>query len=100
MEIKKYFWDYDFGIIDCDKNDNVIMHRIMERGDFESMCWLMKKYSSKQLSNFIRSKGYKLLPLRELNYWAIMSNMKNHERKELMKKAKKRTGIWYERMSS
>jgi hypothetical protein len=94
----RFFWEYDQQVIDIHKHCELIMARIMARGNWQSMIWLREKYSVKKISNFLFRKGWKVLPPRELNYWALVGGVSDRKRKELLWKARKTNPIWRNRI--
>jgi len=88
------FWEYDPGTIDTAKHAGLIIDRIMERGSWASMGWLKKTYTKDQLVSFLENKGHRTLPLRELNYWALMSGIPLEKRRNWLKNTSKRHHVW------
>ena len=94
----RFFWEYDQQKIDIHKHCDLIMTRIMARGNWQSMVWLRKIYSVNRIKKFLFGKGWKVLPLRELNYWALVGGVSDQQRKELLRKARKTNTIWRDRI--
>ena len=88
------FWEYDPGTIDRAKHAGLIIGRIMERGSWASMVWLQKTYTRDQLVAFLENKGYRILPLRELNYWALMTGIPSEKREDWLKETGKSSQVW------
>ncbi|MBW1910164.1 MAG: hypothetical protein JRJ11_11585, partial [Deltaproteobacteria bacterium] len=88
------FWEYDCGTIDIIRHDSLIMGRIMERGSWVSMDWLQKKYSREQLGSFLEKRGNRILPPRELNYWALMCGIPSDKREKWIKHARGKQDVW------
>ena len=93
------FWDCDPEKIDIIEHSNFIMHRIMERGTYAAMRWLQQTYTDEQRCLFIEEKGYRVLPLRELNYWLMMSGVPEKRKKILLDKSRKQNNVWQKRYS-
>lgn len=93
----RFFWEYDQGVIDVHDHADLIMARLMARGNRQSMIWLRKIYSGKQIRDFLFRKGWQVLPLRELNYWALVAGIADGEKKKLLQKARKANAIWRDR---
>lgn len=74
------------------------MARIMARGDWQAMVWLRKVYSVEKIRNFLFRKGWKVLPPRELNYWALVGDVSDRKRRELLRKARKTDPVWRNRL--
>ncbi len=83
--------------LDIHKHADVIMARIMERGSWEAMVWLKKTYQPEIISDFLFNKGWKVLPPREVNYWALLSDMPENAKTRLTEKAAARDAVWSKR---
>jgi len=94
----RFFWEYDQGVIDVHDHADLIMARLMARGNRHSMAWLRKMYPEKQISDFLLRKGWKILPLRELNYWSLVAGLADGEKKKLLQKAREADVIWRDRL--
>ncbi len=88
------FWEYDPETIDKVKHASLVIGRVMERGPWESMVWLQKTYTKDQLVSFLENRGYRTLPLRELNYWALLSGISSEKRQNWLKNAWKSPHVW------
>ena len=70
----------------------------MERGSWESMIWLRKTFPNAELKTFLQKKGAKILPPRELNYWALVCGIPDETRKQWIKAARRRNGCFEDLM--
>lgn len=93
------FWDYDPLEIDPIKHAGLIIGRVMERGSWASMLWLQRTYSRDQLVSFLEKKGHRMLPPRELNYWALVSDVDPVKRGEWLKRIREKPDVWENRYS-
>lgn len=93
------FWEYDPLRIDLIKHAGLIIGRVMERGSWASMLWLKKTYSRDQLVSFLETKGHRMLPPRELNYWAMVNDVDPVKRGEWLKKVREKPDVWENRYS-
>ena len=91
------FWEFKPEDIDIVEHSDTIMERIMERGDWNAMRWLKKTYTSEQIISYLKKRGKRVLPLRELNYWALISGVAPGEKKRWLQDAKSRDAIWRDR---
>ena len=89
-----FFWDYDEKTVEINRHAYLIMARIMERGSWEAMVWLRKVYADEELTAFLQKKGTRILPARELNYWALICGIPAETRRQWVKKAKERKSVW------
>lgn len=93
------FWDYRVGQMDVRKHADAIMDRIMERGTWDAMCWLRKVYDSDQIVSYLKRRGKRVLPPREMNYWALVSGVPKDQRAAWMEEARKPLNVWKDRFS-
>ena len=84
------FWEYDPESIKLREHANLVMARVMERGNWRAMIWLGRVYSKKKLVSFLSSRGRRILSPRELNYWALVTDISNEERQEWIAEARDR----------
>lgn len=95
--LHRFFWEYDPQALDIHKHASLIMARLMERGSWQAMVWLEKAYSPEVIAYFLSDKGWRVLPSREVNYWALLSGMPEDTKKQLVLKAEKRDAVWGKR---
>lgn len=93
------FWEYDPGTVDVVKHADLVMGRIMERGGWAAMCWLRKTYTTEQLVSFLERRGKRVLPIRELNYWAVITEIPEEKKQMWFKEARKAPYVWRRRVS-
>jgi hypothetical protein len=92
--LSSLFWEYAAQSIDIVEHARAIMERVMERGSWESMIWLRKTYSGTELVSYLEDRGKRVLPPRELNYWALVCGIPFEKRKEWLKEALDRNDVW------
>ena len=95
--LHRFFWEYDPDKIDRIKHADLIKAKIMERGTWQAMTWLKEVYSDAEREEFLSRKGIKILPPRELNYWAMVSGVSGNKRKKWLKQAVREKNPWKER---
>ena len=95
--LHRFFWEYDPDKIDTIEHADLIKARIMERGTWQAMTWLKEVYSDAEREEFLSRKGIKVLPPRELNYWAMVSGVSDNIRKKWLKQAVREKNPWKER---
>ena len=88
------FWEYEPGTIDIVRHADLIIGRIMERGTWASMSWLRETYPVKKLVSFLEKRGRRILPPRELNYWALMSGISDEQREKWVKESREKPHVW------
>ena len=95
--LRRFFWEYDPRALDVERHADVIMGRIMERGNWDAMRWLRQTYPVERLRRFLEMRGQRMLPPRELNYWALICDIPADIRQHWLKQARNRHTIWNDR---
>jgi hypothetical protein len=73
--VARLLWDVDARQIDLDRDRALILERVMTRGTWEAMKWLRRRYPDSVIADFIRTRGRRLLPPRDLAYWSLVCNV-------------------------
>jgi len=95
--LHRFFWEYDPGKLDVDRHADLIMARLMERGSWQAMVWLRKTYPAAKIARFLEKKGWRVLAPREINYWALVCDLPENRKTELLHKSRQRDTIWSRR---
>ena len=66
--VTKYFWGDNLDELSWEKNSKYVTETILNRGNTESIGWLLGHVKKKQLSNHL--SNYKLNP-KSANFWRI-----------------------------
>jgi len=72
--VAKLFWEVDPASIDIAAHRDYILERVMSRGGWAAMQWLMGTYSREDLADFLKRRGGKLAP-RERAYWSVIAGV-------------------------
>jgi len=88
------FWELEPETIHIVRHGDFVMGRIMERGNWEAMRWLLKTYSKKQLASFLKKRGRRILPPRELNYWSLITGIAKEKRTEWVRESRENNSVW------
>lgn len=51
--LRPYFWDVDFDSLDPDNLSFFIIKRILDKGNTNSLIWLLSKYSKEQIKDTV-----------------------------------------------
>ena len=76
-EVQRLFWDVDPRTVDLLRHRDYVLDRVMSRGGWAAMCWLLQAYSREDLGDFLRRRGYRLAP-RDLAYWSLIAGISVH----------------------
>lgn len=55
-----------------DRWERAIIGRVMERGTWADMRWLLTSFGRERLAAFLADGGYRTLPPRELRFWSTI----------------------------
>jgi len=94
------FWEYDIATIETQLHGQLIMERIMERGSWAAMQWLRENFTLDSLRDFLKQRGKRVLPLRELNYWALICGVPGRTRRQWLVWREAKKSIWAQRHAS
>ena len=72
VSFKSYFWDIDFSKLNF-KNTRFIIKRVLDRGDTNSIKWLVNNYSKVDIENTIMKS--RDLSQKTANFWADLYKM-------------------------
>lgn len=74
--------------------ERVIMERVMERGRWDDMRWLVAQFGRERLGQYLRERGHRVLPPRELRFWAMVSRVPDAMADDWVRAARDRTRAW------
>ena len=74
--------------------DRVIVERVMERGGWESMRWLLGAYQRSELREFLERRGRRVLPPRELRFWSWATGVPDSVATSWVQNARERAEKW------
>ena len=93
--IRRLLWEYDLGALeDPGALDRAIFERVMERGGWHAMRWLLQTYSRDRLRIFLEDRGHRVLPARELRFWSWACGVPDSVTGEWVDLAKTREQTW------
>lgn len=70
--LQRFFWDYDFAQLRWCTDNDLVIARILASGDWDSICWLMRRMSKPDLRDWITSRRGRGLSCRQLRFWEII----------------------------
>jgi hypothetical protein len=93
--VQDLLWEYDLeDPRSQDRLDRVIVERVMERGGWESMRWLLETYPRSELIEFLETRGRRVLPPRELRFWSWASGVPDAVATSWVHEARHRAEKW------
>ena len=71
-EVLRLMWEYDtHALIQSSELPNAVIERVMARGGWPAMQWLLRTVDSERLRTFLIERGSRVLAPRELSFWAM-----------------------------
>lgn len=74
--------------------ERAIMERVMERGGWDDMRWLVAELGRARLGEYLRERGHRVLPPRELRFWSLVSGIPEATADEWVRSARDRMRAW------
>jgi hypothetical protein len=94
-EIRDLLWEYDLEGLDSDANlEDAVIERVMQRGRWNQMRWLLRHMGRQRLRLFLEDRGHRRLPPRELRFWALLSGVPEETRNDWVHLARTREREW------
>jgi len=93
--VQALLWEYDLEDPQVsDRLDRVVVERVMERGGWESMRWLLGAYQRSELREFLEKRGRRVLPPRELRFWSWATGVPDPVATSWVHEARERAVVW------
>lgn len=73
QDLKPLFWDIDFNKLDASKSPHFIIKRVLDRGNTNSVKWLLSKFKKDDIIKTI-TVSRDLTP-KTANFWADIYNL-------------------------
>jgi hypothetical protein len=68
------FWDVDPATIDLERDCDYVLERIMTRGDWLAMRWLVAHVDKQHLVDFLHRRADRLTP-RDRAFWCLIADV-------------------------
>jgi hypothetical protein len=93
--VRALLWEYDpDDPAVADRLERVIMERVMERGGWDAMQWLLGSFGREKLRRFLDDRGCRVLPARELRFWAWVCGVPDGVTRNWVGQARARELAW------
>ena len=70
--VLRLMWEYDQdSLIQGSELPDAIIERVMARGGWAEMQWLLRTVDRERLRTFLTECGSRVLPARELSFWSL-----------------------------
>jgi hypothetical protein len=73
---KWLFPEYDFARMNPDEYTGVVIERVLDRGSWDEIRWLIDRYGRRGVAKWVRQHGYRRLDRRAFEYWRWMLGVK------------------------
>ena len=93
--VRELLWEYDLDDPQIvDRLEQVLVERVMERGGWEAMRWLLESFDRADLRAFLERRGRRVLPARELRFWAWASGVPDPTTTSWVRTTRERETLW------
>ncbi len=73
-ELRWLFWEVEKDALDLERHHDYVLERVMARGDWDAMRWLIRTFSEPVLADFLARKGPRLSP-RDRAFWSLIAGV-------------------------
>ena len=93
--VRTLLWEYSLEEILSGKRwQSAIIERVMQRGCWDDMRWLLNAFDRKRLRAFLERRGRRALAPRELRFWARICEVPKTEQDTWVQESRERVGTW------
>jgi len=93
--VRELLWEYDLGDPGVvNRLERVMMERVMERGGWDAMQWLLRSFGREKLRRFVEDRGRRVLPARELRFWTWVCGVPEEVAGDWVGQARARELAW------
>lgn len=88
-------WEYDPMVLAVSTElPDAVMERVMARGPWNDMRWLLDTAGRDKLRDFLERRGIRTLPPRELRFWCWITGFPESQTADWVKLARIREAAW------
>lgn len=77
--LRPLFWDYPFGRLRWETDRDLVIGRVLSRGDWRSVRWLMERAGKDGLREWIVRRKGRGLDARRLRFWELVLDLPKRE---------------------
>jgi hypothetical protein len=93
--VRSLLWEYSLGETNLgDRWHSTIIERVMQRGGWDDMLWLLRAFDRARLRTFLERRGKRALAPRELRFWARICGVPDEEQDAWVREARERERAW------
>jgi hypothetical protein len=76
-----FFQEYNFAVLDLERDIELILERVLQNGNREEVRWLLRHYGNKRVKQWITMTGSRRLSRRRYHMWCVLLDVKETLRK-------------------
>jgi hypothetical protein len=65
--LTKYFWEYNISDLEINNYKQLIIERLLEKGNWDAVKWLFESYQADDIYNIVNHSSN--LSIKTLNFW-------------------------------
>jgi hypothetical protein len=93
--VRTLLWEYSLDEIPSGERwQSTIIERVMQRGCWDDMLWLLRAFDRERLQVFLERRGRRALAPRELRFWARICEVPETEQDTWVHEARARERAW------
>ena len=93
--IRNLLWEYSLEEIPQGEQwQTAIIERVMQRGCWEDMLWLLQAFERERLRVYLERRGKRALAPRELRFWARICDVPEVEQDAWVNQSRIRESAW------
>ena len=92
--VRTLFWEYSLGEMPEETWQSTIIERVMQRGCWDDMLWLLKEFDRERLRSFLERRGRRVLAPRELRFWSRICRVPENEQDLWVRESRIREKAW------
>ncbi len=88
-------WEFDpAGLAALTELPDALIERVMARGRWEDMRWLLAAADRERLRSYLERRGARVLPPRELRFWLFIARVPEPQATAWVSSAREREAAW------
>jgi len=93
--VKALLWEYSLDEVPAGERwEKTIIERVMQRGCWEDMRWLLRTFDRSRLRSFLKNRGRRVLAPREIRFWARICGVPDNDQEVWVREARVREWTW------
>lgn len=94
QKIRELLWEYQIENRIEAQWENTVLERVMQRGGWSEMRWLLQTFDRGRLREFLIDRGHRALGPRELRYWSFVCGVPGDDQDAWVISARRREQAW------